>query len=384
MKKKRLLTPGPVMIPPESLGEMARPIFHHRTPESDELMMRVVRGLKYILGTKNDVFVLSSSGTGAMEAAVVNFLSPGDRVLVASAGLFGQRFGEIVRAYGADLLTIQAPYGQALDSKEVERALRKEPDIKMVAATLCETTTGVVNDIKALAEIVKDSSAIMVVDAVSGLGADELRTDLWGVDVVIGASQKALMAPPGVALISVSPKAWSLAESAELPKFYWNLKSYKAKFPQSPFTPPISLMSGLSRSLDIIEGMGLEKFYDRSRRYARGVRAGIVALGLELFAAVPSNTVTAVNPPTDLDAEAIVRTMSEEYGITIAGGQGELKGKIFRIGNVGYVDEFDILAAIAALEGTLIRLGHKVEWGAGSMAAQERLFSEPVGLSLGS
>ena len=243
MKKKRLLTPGPVMMPHETLGEMAKPIFHHRTTESDELMVCVVEGLKYVLATENDVLLLSASGTGGLETAVVNFLSPGDKVLLASAGIFGRRFGEIVKAYGGDLRTIESPYGQAVDPEKVRLALREEADIKMVLATLCETTTGVVNDIESLGEIVKGHSAILAVDAVSGLGADELRTDLWGVDVVVGASQKALMTPPGVALVSVSPKAWALAETSSLPKFYWNLSSYRAKFPQSPFTPPLALMA---------------------------------------------------------------------------------------------------------------------------------------------
>jgi aspartate aminotransferase-like enzyme len=377
MVKKRLLTPGPVMIPPEALGEMARPIFHHRTPESDELIVRVVKGLKYVLGTSNDVLVLSASGTGGMEAAVVNFLSPGDKVLLASSGIFGRRFGEVAKAYGADLRTVQAPYGQAVDPGQVESYLKREPGIKMVIATLCETTTGVVNDIKALGTIVKDHPAILAVDAISGLGADELRTDLWGVDVVVGASQKALMASPGVAIVSVSPKAWALAETARLPKFYWNLKSYKAKFPQSPFTPPVSLMAGLSRSLTMIEEMGIDNLYRRYSRYAGAVRSAVAALGLSLFASRPSNTVTAVNPPANLNGDVISKTMRETYGVTIAGGQGELKGKIFRIGNVGYVDEFDILAAISALEATLNRLEYKVEWGEGLKAAQGRLFAEP-------
>lgn len=376
MQKKYLLAPGPTPVPPEVLAAMAQPIIHHRTPEYREIFAEVNEGLKYVFQTKNDVLTFAASGTGAMEAAVANLLSPGDKALVVEGGKFGERFREIGEAYGVEVVPIKVEWGKAVELVLMRQKLKEEREIKAVFTTLCETSTGVVNDIKAMGEIVSGEEAVLVVDAISGLGAMELQSDDWNVDVVVAGSQKGLMIPPGLAFASVSEKAWKLAKESKLPKYYFSFLKAKESLDKTdhPFTPAISLVIALREALRKIREEGLENVLYRHARLARATRAAVTALGLKLFATeAPSNAVTAVKVPEGIDGVALVKNMREKYGVTIAGGQSQLKGKIFRIAHLGYADTFDLSVAISALEMALSELGYKVELGAGVKAAEEVL-----------
>ncbi len=374
MKKEYLLSPGPTPVPTDALLSMARPIFHHRTPQYQALFKEVNEGLKYVFQTKNDVLTFASSGTGAMEASVVNFLSPQDKALVVRGGKFGERFTEICEAYGVEAIPIDVQWGNPVDPGLIERSLLKNKGIKAVYTTLCETSTGVLNDIEAISKIVsRYDEAILVVDAISGLGADDLKTDDWKIDVVVSGSQKGLMIPPGLAFFSVSQKGWVRVDSAKCPRFYFDLKSAKKAYDNNdtPFTPAISLVIALSESLKIIKKETLVNIFLRHRRLADATRKAVQALGLELFAKAPSNAVTAVQVPQGIDGKNLVKLMRDKYGVTIAGGQGELKGKTFRIAHLGYMVEFDVIVAIAALEMALKDSGYGFSPGAGLVAAQE-------------
>ncbi|MBI2447600.1 MAG: alanine--glyoxylate aminotransferase family protein [Candidatus Omnitrophica bacterium] len=374
MKKEYLLSPGPTPVPTDALLSMARPIFHHRTPQYQALFKEVNEGLKYVFQTNNDVLTFASSGTGAMEASVVNFLSPRDKALVVRGGKFGERFTEICEAYGVEAIPIDVQWGNPVDPGLIERSLLKNKGIKAVYTTLCETSTGVLNDIEAISKIVsRYDEAILVVDAISGLGADDLKTDDWKIDVVVSGSQKGLMIPPGLAFFSVSQKGWARVDSAKCPRFYFDLKSAKKAYDNNdtPFTPAISLVIALSESLKIIKKETLANIFLRHRRLADATRWAVQALGLELFAKAPSNAVTAVQVPQGIDGKNLVKLMRDKYGVTIAGGQGELKGKTFRIAHLGYMVEFDVIVAIAALEMALKDSGYGFSPGAGLVAAQE-------------
>ena len=376
MQKKYLLAPGPTPVPPEVLAAMARPIIHHRTPEYREIFAEVNEGLKYVFRTKKDVLTFAASGTGAMEASVANLLSPGDRVLVVEGGKFGERFREIGEAYGVEVVPIEVEWGKAVEPEVIRTKLKEEGDIKAVFTTLCETSTGVVNDVRAIGEIVKVEEAVLVVDAISGLGAVELRSDDWHVDVVVAGSQKGLMIPPGLAFVSVSEKAWKLARESKLPKYYFSFLKAKESLDKTdhPFTPAISLVIALREALRKMKEEELDNILCRHARLARATRAAVVALGLKLFAPeAPSNAVTAVKVPEGIDGVALVKNMRQKYGVTIAGGQSQLKGKIFRIAHLGYADTFDLTVAISALEMALSELGYKVELGMGMKAAEEVL-----------
>ncbi len=376
MKKNYLLTPGPTAVPPDIALEMARPIIHHRTPVYVELFKKVNENLKKIFRTKNDVFVLTSSGTGAMESAIVNTLSPDDTVLVIKSGKFGERWGKICEAYGIKPIIIDVEWGKAVSLIDVKKHLEQNKEIKAVFTTLCETSTGVTTDIKALGEVVKNTEAILVVDAISGLGAEDFYTDDWNVDVAITGSQKALMLPPGLAFISLSDKAKKLTEKSKLPKFYWSLKKAKKSLEdgETPFTPAISLIIGLNKALEMILAEGLENVIKRHEKLARATRLAIQAMGLELFAPLtPSNAVTPVKVPDNIDAGVFIKKLKSKYGVTIIGGQDHLKGKIFRIAHLGYMDGFDILIAISAMEMVLAEMGYKLELGKGVGAAQKVL-----------
>ena len=374
MKKEYLLSPGPTPVPTDALLSMARPIFHHRTPQYQALFKEVNEGLKYVFQTNNDVLTFASSGTGAMEASVVNFLSPQDKALVVRGGKFGERFAEICEAYGVEVIAIDVQWGNPVDPELIERSLLENKGIKAVYTTLCETSTGVLNDIEAISKIVsRYDEAILVVDAISGLGADDLRTDDWKIDVVVSGSQKGLMIPPGLAFFSVSQKGWAHVDSARCPRFYFDLKSAKKAYDNNdtPWTPAISLVIALSESLKIIKKETLANIFLRHRRLADATRRAVEALGLELFAKAPSNAVTAVQVPQGIDGKNLVKLMRDKYGVTIAGGQGELKGKTFRIAHLGYMVEFDVIVAIAALEMALKDSGYGFSPGAGLVAAQE-------------
>ncbi|MBT9131777.1 alanine--glyoxylate aminotransferase family protein [candidate division NPL-UPA2 bacterium Unc8] len=376
MQKRYLLTPGPTSVPSEVLLTMSQPIIHHRTKEYRKIFAKVNEGLKYLFQTASDVLIFSSSGTGAMEGAVSNLLSPNDRALVVKGGKFGERFAEICTAYGVEVIPVDVVWGEAVEPKEIESKLAENPDIKAVFTTLCETSTGVVNDIESIGNIVAKHSAALVVDAISGLGAMEYKPDLWHVDVTVGCSQKGLMLPPGLSFISLSEKGWKLVAESQLPKYYFSfLKARKGIGSlESPFTPAISLIIGLNEALQMIREEGIESVWRRHSRLAAAVRAAVRALRLELFAPrTAADAVTAVKVPSEIDGVLLVKKMSEKYGMTIAGGQDHLKGKIFRIATLGYADTFDVISVLAALTMTLSELGYEVELGAAVRAAEEIL-----------
>lgn len=374
MRKNYLLTPGPTPLPPQICEAMARPIIHHRTPQFQAILKEATEGLKYVFQTKNDVFILASSGTGAMEAAVINLLSPGEAALTIQGGKFGERWTEICRSYGINAEVIDVEWGKAVAPDEIAKRLKANPKIKAVFATLCETSTGVVNDIEAVGNVIKNTQAVLVVDAISGLGAIDLNTDAWFCDVVVSGSQKGLMLPPGLGFISVSPKAAKLMETSQCPRYYFDLKLAKKALDQTdtPFTPAITLIIALNEALRMMKQDGLENIFLRHKKMAQATRLAVKAMGLELFApTASSDVVTAVKVPGGIDGEKLVKTMRDTHGVTIAGGQSELKGKVFRIAHMGYIEEFDIIAGISCLEKVLCQMGYKFQLGAGVRAAEE-------------
>ena len=378
MKKYYLLAPGPTPIPPEVLQAQSRPILHHRTPEFEALFARVRAGLADLLETRNEVLVLAASGTGAMEAAVVNLCSPGDEVIVVRCGKFGERWGEIGRAFGLRVHTVDAPYGDTVAPESVAAGLRAHPGTRALFATQSETSTGVLEDIEAYASLTRGTETLLVVDTVSSLGVVACPMNAWGIDVVVAGSQKGLMCPPGLAFIALNDRAWRAAERATCPRLYWDLpteRRWQAKG-QAQYTPAVSLLMGLDVALRLLQAEGLPNVFRRHDRLARAARAGAEALGLTLFArATPSPAVTAIRAPAGVDGEAVVRVYGEEHNITIAGGQGEMKGKIFRLAHLGYVGEHDLIVGLAALERVLARLGMPVDFGAAVGAAQ-RIFAK--------
>jgi len=381
LRKEYLMTPGPTPIPPEVLLTQAEPMVHHRTPQYTAIFVEVVEGLQRIFLTGNDVITLAASGTGGMEAAVANCFSPGDRVLVCVGGKFGERFGELCKAYGIQAELYEYDWDRAADPAEIKARLAGDANLKGVFLIHSETSTGVVNDVEAVGRVVAETPAILVVDSISGAGALEMRTDDWHVDVLVAGSQKALMTPPGLAAVAVSPKAWDLIAKSTSPRYYFDLararKKYAGGSPQTPFTPAISLMKGMGAAIKLIEAEGLEQVWERHRRLALSTRAAVQAMGLELYARdlERAYAVTAVQAPAGIDGAEIVRVLNRKHGVIVAGGQGDLKGKIFRIGHVGYYDIYDLLVAMGALEMTLASLGHTFELGAG-VAALERTYME--------
>ncbi|MCK4532593.1 alanine--glyoxylate aminotransferase family protein [bacterium] len=377
--KRYLLTPGPTPVPDSVRLAGAQPVIHHRTVEFSKLFRDVTSSLQSVFQTKNDLFIFSASGTGGMESCVVNFLSIGDRVLVVNTGAFGRRWENILKVYGLKPEVIEYPWGKAARIEEIREKLEENPEIKAVFTQLTETSTGVVNDIESMAKITAQSKAILVVDAVSGLGGQEIKTDEWGVDVVVAGSQKGLMLPPGLSFVSVSKKAWNLMEESKLPKFYWSFKTYKKFFNErgeTPYTPAVNLLFSLQDTLRIILEEGLKNVFARHALLARAARAGVISLGLELFAEVPCDVVTSVKVPEGVDGISLVKRMRDEYGVSIAGGQREFKGKIFRMAHMGYMDKFDEIIALAALEMMLNKLGYKVELGKGVAAAEKEFLKK--------
>ncbi|MEW6100935.1 MAG: alanine--glyoxylate aminotransferase family protein [Candidatus Omnitrophota bacterium] len=374
MRKNYLLTPGPTPLPPQVSQAMARPIIHHRTPQFQAVLKEAGEGLKYVFQTKNDVFIFTCSGTGAMEAAVVNLLSGGDTVITVEGGKFGERWTEICKAYGINCDVIQVEWGKAVEAEEIGKRLKANPKIKAVFTTLCETSTGVASDIEKIGKVIKDTPAVLVVDAISGLGAIDLKADDWTCDVVVSGSQKGLMLPPGLGFISTSAKAWKLIEQARSPKYYFDLIKAKKALDKTdtPFTPAITLVIALNEALKMIKEDGLENVFLRHKKMAEATRSSLKALGLELFAPnAYSDVVTAAKVPAGVDGEKLVKTMRDTYGVTIAGGQDELKGKVIRVAHMGYIEEFDIIVAVSCLEKVLYQMGYKFELGKGVKAAEE-------------
>ena len=373
MKKNYLLTPGPTPVPNEVLLAMARPIIHHRTSQFKEVLKEVGEGLRYVLKTENDVFIFTSSGTGAMEAAVCNLLSAGDKAIVVRGGKFGERFGELCEAYKILPVYIDVEWGRPVDPRAIKKTLDENPDVKAVFATLCETSTGIVNDIEEIAGIVGKTKAVLVTDAVSGLASDNLETDKWVVDVVVAGSQKGLMIPPGLSFVSISRKAWDYIERSTSSKYYFDLKMAKKSHDKSdtPFTPAVTLIIGLQASLRLIKEEGIENILIRHKKNAEAIREAAKAMGLRLFSKErPSNAVTAVSVPEGVDGDKLVKTMRDEYGVGIAGGQAQLKGKIFRIATMGAIRQHDLIVCISCLEKVLAEVGYDFERGAGLKTLQ--------------
>lgn len=374
MRKQLLLTPGPTPVPPEIALVMAKPIIHHRTSEYRAIFEEVINGLKYVFQTENDVYTFASSGTGAMEAAVVNLLSPKDKVITVEGGKFGERWTEICQSYGIETTVLDVTWGEAVEPGKIAQILEKDSHIKAVFVTLCETSTGTTTNLKRIGEVIKKYPAVLVVDAISALASIELRTDAWAVDVVVAGSQKGLMLPPGLAFLSISKKAWNLVEKAKCPRYYFDLREAKKALDKidTPYTPAVTLVIGLREALNMIQKEGLENIWARHAKMAKATRSAMLALGLELFAPnASSDAVTAVKVPTGLDGENLVKLLRQKYGVSIAGGQAELKGKVFRIAHMGYITPEDILLAISCIEIALNEMGFKAPLGKGVKAAEE-------------
>jgi len=375
MEKKYLFSPGPTMLPPEVVLKMAEPIMHHREPEFEKVFAEIREGLKFLFQTKNEVLVFTSSGTGAMEGAVSNLLSKGDKVLVVRGGKFGERWGEICKAYGIEFIPIDVKWGRAVDPKRIQEALTSDPSIRAVYIQATETSTGVVHPIKEIGGVLRRvDGTVLVVDAITGIGVFDMPMDQWGLDVVISGSQKALMLPPGLAFAALSEKAWKFVERSNLPKYYFDFKREMKAIQknQSAYTPAISLMVGLRESLRLIQQEGLTQVFRRHERLARATRAAVKALGLDLFAPeTPSPALTAVKVPEGIDGLKLQDLFFERFGITVAEGQDRAKGKIIRIAHLGYYDRLDMVMVISALEMLLHEMGHRFELGKGVKAAEE-------------
>ena len=374
IRKQRLLTPGPTPLYPPALHAMMASDIHHRTEDFRKIYRSCQADLKEVLGTSHDLLMFAASGTGAMDAAVSNLFSKGDKVIVCSAGKFGERWAEIAKAYGLDATVLTAPYGDVVTPGRVEAALAAEPATKGVFVQASETSTGAMHDVEAMGRAIAKTGAIFVVDAITGIGTMPIDIDGWGLDVAIGGSQKAFMIPPGLAFMTVGPKAWKLAETATLPHYYFNLKKEKKSGDagESSWTPATSLILALAEALRYIKQLGMPHLIVNAQLLARATRAAVQALGLELFAAgSPGSSVTAVKAPAGMDSSIIVKEFRTRFGAIIANGQGTMKGQIFRIAHLGYFDFADLFGVVAELEIILAANGHPVKYGTGVAAVQE-------------
>ncbi len=371
--KRYLLTPGPTPVPPEVLAAMSQPVVHHRSPDFRPVYDRTLARLKEVFRTEGDVLLFGSAGTGAMESAVANLCSPGDRVLIVSAGHFGERWRAIASSYGTSVETLEYAWGEVPNADDLAARLADVGSAKAVFLTHSETSTGVVCDLQALATVASEHGALSVIDAVSSLGAVPVETDAWGLDVVLSGSQKALMTPPGLAMVSASEQAWAARGDSPRVYFDWERTRKAQGALDAPFTPPVSIVAGLDVALGLLLDAGLEAVLERHVRLGRACREGAKAMGLELFSPDEdrSAVVTAIRAPEGIDATELVLTLRDRFGITIANGQGPLKGKIFRIGHIGYFDVFDITTALAAVELVLADLGAEVERGVAGTRALE-------------
>jgi len=366
--KYRLLAPGPTPVPDEARLAMARPALHHREPEFKPIFAACREGLRYVFQTQRDVLILAASGTGAMDAAVTNFLRRGDRALYVNGGKFGERWGKILAAYGCDPVEVKVEWGRAVDPEEIRRALDADPAIRAVYVQASETSTAVRHPVEEIARITRDRDVLLVVDGITAVGVFPLPMDDWGIDVVVTGSQKALMLPPGLAFIAWSEKADRFLETSDLPRYYFDLKSERKKQAdnQTAYTPAVSLIVGLEEVLERIRAETLQGVHARTALMARATREAVKALGLELFAPdSPSDACTAVKVPEGVDGQALKKALRERFSMTVAGGQDQAKGKIVRISHMGHVDPLDVVGALAALELALNELGHPVALGTG-------------------
>ncbi len=374
IRKQRLLTPGPTPLYPPALHAMMASDIHHRTEDFRRVYRSCLADLREVMATANDVLLFVASGTGAMEASVSNLFSRGDKVTVCCAGKFGERWAEIAKAFGLDAHVLTVPYGQVVSPAQVEAALAAEPATKGVFVQASETSTGAAHDVRAMAAAVAKTPAVFIVDSITGLGTMPLDIDGWGLDVVIGGSQKAFMIPPGLAFLSISPKAWKLADSATLPHYYFDLKKEKKSGDagESSWTPSTALVLALGEALRYVKQIGMANLVKNAQLLAEATRAAVLKLGLELFSpGSPGSSATAVKAPPGLDSGVIVKEFRARFGAIIANGQGSMNGRIFRIAHLGYFDFMDLFAVIAGLELILKANGHPVEFGAGVAAAEE-------------
>jgi serine---pyruvate transaminase len=378
MRKPRLMTPGPAMVPEDVLLELARPVIHHRSDEAKQVITEVLQGLKEVFQTRNDVLILTASGTGAMEAAVANTVPRGAKALVLSAGHFGARWGGICKAFGINAVVLETEWGQPVDPDRVAEVLGQHPDTVCVFGTLSETSTGTGHPVDEIGRVVAATPAVFAVDGISGVGAMECRTDEWGIDLLSVGSQKALMLPPGLAFVAVSDKAWAKIDSFDAPSYYFNLKAARKKVKEfdTPYTPAHTLILALRTALKRIKEEGLDNVLLRHRRMSEAAQAGVQALGLELFSSRPAEGLTAFRVPDGLKDTQIRNELAGRFGISTVGGQDKLKGKILRIGHMGYTDELDVIGTLAALEMTLAELGYEVEPGRAVTAAQQVLIGQ--------
>jgi len=357
----QLRVPGPTPCPPEVLAAMAWPMVNHRGPEFKKMLLEVTGEFKQVFQTQNDLYIFTGSGTGGLEAAAVNTLSPGDKILSVSIGVFGDRWANIARTFGADVVKLDFEWGTAADPDAVAKAIKANPGIKAVLVTHNETSTGVTNDLEAISKVVKGAGKLLLVDAISSLSSIDLPVDKWGCDVVITGSQKGWMVPPGLAMVSISAEGWKAFEKAKMPRFYWDFgkaRSYLERG-ENPWTPAVSVVFGLSVALKMILKEGIQSVFARQKRIGQMTRDGVKALGLSVFAEArhASNTVTAVAIPEGVDGKKLRQIMQSEHGIVLAGGQQHLDGKIFRIGHLGLVTEAEIKELLTALKATLPRVG---------------------------
>jgi serine---pyruvate transaminase len=374
VRKRYLMAPGPTPVPPEVLAAGAAPVIHHRGPDFRELMLRTLARSREVCRTTNDVLVFTASGSGAFESALVNVLSPGERVLVVTAGAFGDRWCSMATAFGADVHELRYSWGETPQPDDLRSRL-DETGAEVVVIVHSETSTGVVADVQALAKVAADAGALVVVDAVSSLGAVPLETDAWGLDVVVAGSQKALMTPPGLSLATVSERAWERSRGSTTPRYYfdWARMQKALEAGSTPFTPAVTLVASLDAALGLLLEEGLENAFARHAALGRACREGAKAMGLELFSPDEgrSAVVTAILTPDGVDAKALVLELRDRFGITVAGGHGELGSRMFRIGHIGYYDVLDITTSLTAIETLLIERGAAIEAGAATVTALE-------------
>ncbi len=377
MKKKYLLAPGPTPVPETVSLEMAAPMVHHRTPQFSKIFAEAAEDAKYLFQTKQDVLILASTGTGGMESCITNLFSPGDKVLVVNGGKFGERWGKISESYGLVPVWLNVEWGQAADPNEVKAMLDKDKDIRAILVQASETSTAVAHPIEALSNLTRDrDDVLLVVDGITGVGVFPLPMDEWGIDAVVTGSQKALQLPPGLALVALSEKAWRFADQSKCPHFYFDLKKERKNLANqtSAYTPAVSLVIGLRAVLKSFKEEGMDNVHKHHNRLARATRAATQALGLQSVAPdAPADSLTGVFLPDGIDGDKFVKSLRDDFGVTLAGGQDQWKGKVVRIAHLGYVDTFDTVIAIAAIEMALKKFGHPVELGKGVAAAQEIL-----------
>ena len=375
MLKSYLLSPGPTPVPERVLLAMAQPIIHHRTPQFSAVFADTAERLKKVFHTKQDVLILASSGTGAMEAAVTNSFSVGEKVLVVNGGKFGERWGKIAEAYGLKVVWLNIEWGKAVTAEAVKAELDKDKEIKGVLMQATESSTTVKYPVKEIAEVTKTRDILLVVDGITGVGVFDIPMDDWGVDILISGSQKAFMLPPGLAFIALSDRAWKKVDGAKNNKFYFDLKKERKNLADktTAYTPAVSLINGLQEVLNMFDEIGLDNWYKRTALLAKAAQAGTAALGLKMVTDSPSEAMTGVFLPEGVDGNKLVKVLRDKVGITFAGGQDQWKGKIIRIAQLGYIGEFDIVIALSSIEMGLSRFGAKVEMGKGVAAVQEVL-----------